>query len=209
MDVSGSCCPSPWSRDCAAPASSCPYTLDIVAFAEEEGVRFNSTFLGSRAVAGRFDSDVLDSVDADGITMRDAMVAAGYDPTAIPKAALDRAAALGFVEVHIEQGPVLLEALPLGVVTSIAGSVRCLVSITGLSGHAGTVPMHLRRDAAAAAAEIVLAIERRCGGAPGLVGTVGKLEVPGGAVNVIPGRCELSVDIRAETIRCATRRSPV
>jgi len=176
-----------------------PYTLTIVAFAEEEGARFKSTFLGSRALAGRFDPAVLDSVDADGITMRQAMVAAGLDPAAIPKAVLDPRTLLGFVEVHIEQGPVLLnEAVPLGVVTSIAGSVRCLVSITGLAGHAGTVPMHLRRDAAAAAAEVVLAIEKRCGGTPGLVGTVGQLRVPMGAVNVIPGRCELSVDIRAD-----------
>jgi len=176
-----------------------PYTLTIVAFAEEEGVRFKSTFLGSRALAGRFDPAVLDSVDADGITMRQAMVSAGLDPAAIPKARLDPRTLLGFVEVHIEQGPVLLnEGVPLGIVTSIAGSTRCFVSITGLAGHAGTVPMHLRRDAAAAAAEVVLAIEKRCGGTPGLVGTVGQLQVPMGAVNVIPGRCELSVDIRAD-----------
>ena len=176
-----------------------PYTLAIVAFAEEEGVRFKSTFLGSRAVAGRFDPAVLESVDADGVTMRQAMVAAGLDPAAIPAAAFDQRKLLGFVEVHIEQGPVLLnEAAPLGVVTSIAGSIRCLVTITGLAGHAGTVPMNLRRDAAAAAAEVVLAVEKRCSGTPGLVGTVGQLQVPAGAMNVIPGRCELSVDIRAD-----------
>jgi len=176
-----------------------PYTLTVVGFAEEEGVRFRSTFLGSRALAGRFDPAVLDSRDADGVTMRQAMVAAGLDPAAIPLAALDPRTLLGFVEVHIEQGPVLLNATaPLGVVTSIAGSIRCLVSITGLAGHAGTVPMQLRRDAAAAAAEVVLAVERRCSGMPGLVGTVGQLQVPGGAANVIPGRCELSVDIRAD-----------
>ena len=176
-----------------------PYTLAIVAFAEEEGVRFKSTFLGSRALARRFDSAVLDSVDADGLTMREAMVAAGLDPGAIPAAALDPRTLLGFVEVHIEQGPVLLHAgAPLGVVTSIAGSVRCLVAVTGLAGHAGTVPMRVRRDAAAAAAELVLAVEKRCGGTPGLVGTVGLLQVPGGAMNVIPGRCELSVDVRAD-----------
>jgi len=176
-----------------------PYTLIIVAFAEEEGVRFKSTFLGSRTLAGRFDPAVLEFRDADGITMRQAMVAAGLDPAGIPAAALEPRKLLGFVEVHIEQGPVLLNAAaPLGVVTSIAGSLRSLVSITGLAGHAGTVPMHLRRDAAAAAAEVVLAVEKRCGGAPGLVGTVGQLQVPGGAPNVIPGRCELSVDIRAD-----------
>jgi allantoate deiminase/N-carbamoyl-L-amino-acid hydrolase len=176
-----------------------PYTLTIVGFAEEEGVRFKSTFLGSRALAGRFDPAAFDCRDADGITMREAMVAAGLDPAGIPAAALDPRNLLGFVEVHIEQGPVLLNAAaPLGVVTSIAGSLRSVVSITGLAGHAGTVPMPLRRDAAAAAAELVLAVEKHCSGTPGLVGTVGQLQVPGGAANVIPGRCELSVDIRAE-----------
>jgi beta-ureidopropionase / N-carbamoyl-L-amino-acid hydrolase len=176
-----------------------PYTLAIVAFAEEEGVRFKSTFLGSRALAGKFDAAILESVDADGITLRRAMLTAGLDPTAIPSAALAARELLGYVEVHIEQGPVLLnESAPLGVVTSIAGSIRCLVSITGLAGHAGTVPMHLRRDAAAAAAELVLAVERSCATTPGLVGTVGQLQVPSGAINVIPGRCELSIDIRAD-----------
>jgi allantoate deiminase/N-carbamoyl-L-amino-acid hydrolase len=176
-----------------------PYTLTIVGFAEEEGVRFKSAFLGSRALAGRFDPVAFDSRDAEGLTLREAMVAAGLDPAGIPAAALDPGKLLGFVEVHIEQGPVLLNAAtPLGVVSSIAGSLRSLVSISGLAGHAGTVPMPLRRDAATAAAEIVLAVEEHCSGTPGLVGTVGQLQVPGGAVNVIPGRCELSVDIRAD-----------
>jgi allantoate deiminase/N-carbamoyl-L-amino-acid hydrolase len=175
-----------------------PYPLEIIAFAEEEGVRFKSTFLGSRAVAGHFEPDVLESVDAQGIPLRAAMAAAGHDAAAIDAIARDPALLLGFVEVHIEQGPVLLDAgMPVGVVTSIAGSIRSLLTVQGLSGHAGTVPMALRHDAAAAAAEIVLAVERRCGSEPGLVGTVGKLEVPGGAVNVIPGRCELSIDIRS------------
>jgi allantoate deiminase/N-carbamoyl-L-amino-acid hydrolase len=108
--------------------------------------------------------------------------------------------------VHIEQGPVLLDAgAAVGVVTSIAGCVRSIVTVEGLSGHAGTVPMPMRRDAAAAAAEMVLAVERRCSSEPGLVGTVGKLEVPGGAINVIPGRCEFSIDIRSgrDTLRDA------
>ncbi|HLZ98678.1 MAG TPA: 2-oxo-4-hydroxy-4-carboxy-5-ureidoimidazoline decarboxylase, partial [Steroidobacteraceae bacterium] len=175
-----------------------PYALEIIAFAEEEGVRFKSTFLGSRAVAGQFEPDVLGSVDAHGTTMHAAMAAAGHDAAAIGAIARDPARLLGFVEVHIEQGPVLLDTgKPVGVVTGIAGSIRKLLTVRGLSGHAGTVPMALRHDAAAAAAEIVLTVERRCGGEPGLVGTVGKLEVPGGAVNVIPGRCDLSIDIRS------------
>jgi allantoate deiminase/N-carbamoyl-L-amino-acid hydrolase len=176
------------------------HTLEIIAFAEEEGVRFKSTFLGSRAVVGRFDPSDLDSVDADGTTLSDAIRAAGHDLAAIPAVARDASQVACFVEVHIEQGPVLLEAsLPVGVVTRITGSVRSAVTVEGLSGHAGTVPMALRRDAAAAAAEMVLAVERRCSEQPGLVGTVGKLDVPRGAVNVIPGRCEFSIDIRSES----------
>jgi beta-ureidopropionase / N-carbamoyl-L-amino-acid hydrolase len=175
-----------------------PYALEIIAFAEEEGVRFKSTFLGSRAIAGCFDPSVLDDVDASGITLADAIRGAGHDVAAIPDIARDSSQVACFVEVHIEQGPVLLGArLPVGVVTSIAGSVRSVVMVQGLSGHAGTVPMALRHDAAAAAAEMVLAVERCCTEQPGLVGTVGKLEVPGGAVNVIPGRCEFSIDIRS------------
>ncbi len=198
------------------------YPLEILGFAEEEGVRFKSTFLGSRAIAGRFDPTVLDSLDAAGVSLREAILAAGHDVAAIPAIARNPADVACFVEVHIEQGPVLLAASePVGVVTRIAGSLRSMVTITGMSGHAGTVPMSLRHDAAAAAAEIVLAVERRCSAQPGVVGTVGKLEVPGGAVNVIPGRCDLSIDIRsgedalrdaadadirAEIQRIATRR---
>jgi N-carbamoyl-L-amino-acid hydrolase len=178
--------------------SKLPFALEIIAFAEEEGVRFKSTFLGSRALAGRFDPRALDSTDAEGISMREAILAAGHDPAAIAAIARDSTQVLGFVEVHIEQGPVLLDAgAAVGVVTSIAGCVRSVVTVEGLSGHAGTVPMPLRRDAATAAAEMLLAVERRCSSEPGVVGTVGKLEVPGGAINVIPGRCEFSIDIRS------------
>lgn len=175
-----------------------PFHLEVVGFAEEEGVRFKSTFLGSSALAGRFNAALLDQQDGNGITMRQALADAGHDVDAIAAIARDPARLLGFVEVHIEQGPVLLErGLPLGVVTAIAGSSRYLVELTGLSSHAGTTPMGMRKDAAAAAAEIVLLVERRCAQAPSLVGTVGQLEVPGGSVNVVPGRCKLSLDIRA------------
>ena len=174
------------------------YPLEIIAFAEEEGVRFKSTFFGSRAAAGRFDLRDLESVDAGGSTLSEVLRAAGHDVAAIPAIARDPSQVACFVEVHIEQGPVLLESgLPVGVVTEITGSVRSAVTVEGLSGHAGTVPMRLRRDAAAAAAEMVLAVESRCREQPGLVGTVGKLDVPGGAVNVIPGRCEFTIDIRS------------
>jgi N-carbamoyl-L-amino-acid hydrolase len=178
-----------------------PFHLDVIGFAEEEGVRFRSTFLGSSALAGRFDPAVLEQRDAGGVTMRAALEQAGHDPAAIPALARDPASLLGYLEIHIEQGPVLLEhGLPLGVVTAIAGSARYLVELEGLAGHAGTTPMTMRRDAAAAAAEIVLLVERRCGppaDAAGLVGTVGQLAVPDGSVNVVPGRCRLSLDIRA------------
>jgi allantoate deiminase/N-carbamoyl-L-amino-acid hydrolase len=175
-----------------------PYHLEVIGFAEEEGVRFRSTFLGSNAVTGRFDLALLDQQDADGVTMREALESAGHDPAAIPAIARDPATLLGYVEVHIEQGPVLLEkGLPLGVVTAIAGSSRYSLELEGLASHAGTTPMTMRRDAAAAAAEIVLLVEQRCGNGGSLVGTVGQLAVPDGSVNVIPGRCRLSLDIRA------------
>jgi allantoate deiminase/N-carbamoyl-L-amino-acid hydrolase len=175
-----------------------PFDVEIIGFSEEEGVRFRSTFLGSSAVAGRFDPGLLSRTDADGITLDAALRAAGHDPDAIAALARDPARTLGYVEVHIEQGPVLLEEQrALGVVTAIAGSRRYRMTIHGRAGHAGTVPMNLRHDAVAAAAEVVLAVERCCSVAPGLVGTVGRLDVPNGAVNVVPGRCELTIDIRA------------
>ena len=175
-----------------------PFHLEVVGFAEEEGVRYRSTFLGSSAITGSFDPALLDAVDADGVPMRAALAQAGHDPAAIAALARRREDLLGFVEVHIEQGPVLLErGLPVGVVTAIAGSSRYLVELAGVASHAGTTPMGMRRDAAAAAAEIVLLVEKRCSGIPALVGTVGQLQVPGGSVNVIPGACTLSLDIRA------------
>lgn len=187
-----------------------PFDLEIIGFSDEEGVRFKSTFLGSSAVAGCFDSTLLDNVDAGGMSMREALRTAGFDPESIPALARNAEDLLGYVEVHIEQGPILLnENRPLGVVTAIAGSVRYNIVVTGQAGHAGTVPMSLRRDAAAAAAEMILAVEQCCSGAAGLVGTVGKLAVPNGAVNVIPGQCEFTIDLRAgdnETRDAALRR---
>jgi hydantoinase/carbamoylase family amidase len=181
-----------------------PFHLDVVAFAEEEGLRFRSSFLASSALVGQFDFARLGQTDADGVTLREAMCAAGLPGTeeAIAACAVDPRRLLGFVEVHIEQGPVLLDrGLPLGVVTSIAGNVRQRVTVTGLASHAGTTPMPMRRDALAAAAEMVLAVERRCGAprfaAKALVGTVGMAAVSQGAANVVPGRCEFSLDVRA------------
>jgi len=175
-----------------------PFHVDVMAFSEEEGVRFSTPYIGSSAIAGKFDAGILDRQDGDGNRLADVMRAAGHDPNMIPALARSPQELIGYLEVHIEQGPVLLhEDLPVGIVTSIAASVRQRVSITGTAGHAGTVPMALRHDAAAAAAEIVLFVERRCGAAASLVGTVGELCVPNGAINIIPGRCELTLDIRA------------
>ena len=175
-----------------------PFHLDVIAFSEEEGVRFSSSFLGSSAVAGRFDAKLLERRDAQGVTLAAAMAEAGLDATKIPALARRRDGLVGYLEVHIEQGPVLLEeGLPVGIVSAITGSVRSMVTITGTAGHAGTVPMARRHDAAAAAAELVLYVEKRCAQAPTLVGTVGKLVVPNGAINIIPGRCELTLDVRS------------
>jgi allantoate deiminase len=174
------------------------YALEVIGFADEEGVRFTSTLLGSRAVAGTFDPAALDTRDGAGLSLREAMLAFGLDPQRIGKAARRRSDVLAYLELHIEQGPVLeAENLPLGVVTAISGASRFLITLEGEAGHAGTVPMDLRRDALAGAAECVSAVERLCGAGQGLVGTVGQIAAEPGAVNVIPGRVSFSVDIRA------------
>lgn len=183
-----------------------PFAIEVIGFGDEEGTRFQAALLGSRAIAGTFDPAVLARMDARGITLAEAMRAFGLDPAQIETLARRRREVLAYVELHIEQGPVLeAENLPVGIVTSIAGATRAAVELTGEAGHAGTVPMALRRDALAAAAEIVLAVERYCAARPGLVGTVGQLLASPGAVNVIPGRVCLSLDIRAaeDTLRRA------
>ena len=179
-----------------------PFAIEVVAFAEEEGQRYKATFIGSGALIGPFDAAWLDQRDADGITVRDAMRHAGLPATVAAIAALrrDPARYLGFVEVHVEQGPVLAElGLPLGVVTSINGGVRYAGEVRGMASHAGTTPMTSRRDAAAAVAELALYLEKRAGSEPNVVGTMGMLEVPNGSTNVVPGRCRFTLDIRATT----------
>ncbi len=175
-----------------------PFAIEVIGFADEEGTRFNATLLGSRAVAGTFKPEVLANLDKDGVSMREAMQHFGLDPARIGEAAHRREDVLAYAELHIEQGPVLeAEGLPVGVVTAINGATRFAIEVDGLAGHAGTVPMTLRQDALAAAAACVLAIERRCGSEPDLVGTVGKLECLPGAVNVIPGKVKFTIDIRS------------
>ena len=177
-----------------------PFGFEVVGFAEEEGQRYKAVFLGSGALTGHFDMTWLDQKDANGITMREAINHAGLCIDDIPKLQRDPAQYLGFVEVHIEQGPVLNEIdLPLGIVTSINGSVRYVGEIIGMASHAGTTPMDRRRDAATAAAELALYVEQRGASVPNLVATVGMLEVPNGSINVVPGRCKFSLDIRATT----------
>jgi allantoate deiminase len=174
------------------------FALEVVGFGDEEGVRFNATLIGSRAVAGTFRREVLDAVDRDGISMREALRRFDLDPERIGEATKRREDVLAYAELHIEQGPVLeAERLPLGVVTAINGANRYAVEIDGVAGHAGTVPMTLRQDAMAAAAECVLAVERRAGAEPELVGTVGKLECLPGAVNVVPGKVKFTIDLRS------------
>jgi allantoate deiminase len=174
-----------------------PFGVEVLAFADEEGLRYGSTYLGSRAVAGTFDPRDLERVDASGVTMADAIRAFGGDPNRIDEDRWRGGPLLGYCEVHIEQGPVLeARGLPVGVVSAIAGQSRFEIEFTGVAGHAGTVPMDRRRDALAGAAEFTLAVEAAASTQQGMVATVGKLEVQPGVANVIPAETKLSLDAR-------------
>jgi allantoate deiminase len=174
-----------------------PFALEVVAFADEEGARFGTAYLGSSALAGSFDGTALGRLDAEGMSLAEAIRRFGGDPAALPEAGRAPESLVGYAEVHIEQGPVLEQRdMPLAVVSGIAGQTRVALRFTGAAGHAGTVPMALRRDALAAAAEMVLAVEAVGRDTPGLVATVGELAVAPGAANVIPGRTGLTVDVR-------------
>jgi allantoate deiminase len=173
-----------------------PFAIEVVAFTEEEGLRFPS-FLGSQAMAGRFDPATLKVPDADGVTVAEAIRVFGGAPDLIAQDARKPHDLIGYLEVHIEQGPLLEQrGLPVGVVSAITGLSRSSLTFTGVAGHAGTVPMLMRRDALCAAAEFVLAAEAYARSAPGLVATVGQLAVSPGASNVIPGAVTLSLDLR-------------
>ena len=177
-----------------------PFGIEVVAFAEEEGQRYKATFLGSGALIGHFNPQWLDQADAAGITMREAMQHAGLCIDDIPKIQRDASQYLGFIEVHIEQGPVLTELdIPLGIVTSINGSSRYVCEMVGMASHAGTTPMDRRRDAACGVAELMLYAEQRAAQDGDSVATVGMLEVPSGSINVVPGQCKFSIDMRAPT----------
>ncbi len=173
-----------------------PFSIEVAAFSEEEGVRFGVPFIGSRALAGTLDAALLSRRDAAGISVEEAIRAFGLDPARLPEARLD-GGVFGYLEFHIEQGPVLESlGLPLGVVTSIAGQSRLTVNFRGQANHAGTTPMHLRRDALAAAARWISVVERRARANPGLTATVGAVEVRPGAANIVPGEVHASLDVR-------------
>ena len=178
-------------------AKRLPFALELLAFADEEGLRFGSTYLGSAALAGTFDAPDLDRIDADGISMRAAMRRFGGDPDRIGGDRWTAARPLGYLEVHIEQGPVLeSRGAPVGIVSAIAGQNRYVLTFKGEAGHAGTVPMDRRRDALVAAAEFVLAVETEARTLPGLCATVGQVAVQPGATNVVPGEVTVSLDVR-------------
>lgn len=173
-----------------------PFSIEVVGFSEEEGVRFGVPFIGSRALAGTLDADVLGRVDTSGRSVTDAIRDYGLDPSCIANARADDQA-LGYLEFHIEQGPVLDSlSVPLGIVNAIAGQSRLAVTFTGTASHAGTTPMHARRDAVAGAAEWISGVETVARRTPGLVATVGHLRARPGAANVVAGVCEASLDVR-------------
>lgn len=175
-----------------------PFAIEILAFGDEEGVRFPATLSSSRAIAGTLDPETLAGKDSDGIVLADALRDFGCDPTGWASARMSPADVIGYLELHIEQGPVLeAENLPLGIVSAIAGATRLAVTVEGIAGHAGTVPMKLRRDALTAAAEMVLAIESIARAEPDLVATVGVIEAKPGAVNVVPGAARFTIDVRS------------
>lgn len=181
----------------AARGERLAFPIDVCAFADEESVRYGTTYLGSSALAGRFDAEWLERRDQDGVALRDAMTAFGADADGVAEAALAPRSVLAWIELHIEQGPRLERAdVPLGVVTGIQAQERRRIIVTGTAGHAGTTPMDGRRDALAAAAELVLAVERAGRDTNGIVATVGTLSVEPGGINVIPGRATFTIDVR-------------
>ncbi len=173
-----------------------PFAIEVIGFSEEEGVRFNKPFLGSLALVGKLDTDILTRTDRSGISVRQAIDDYGLDPTQLPAAALANET-FAYLEFHIEQGPVLeSENTALGIVEALVGQTRMELIFTGHANHAGTTPMHLRHDAIAAVAEWIVAVEAYAGSHNGLVATVGKVEAAPGAGNVIAGRVIASLDVR-------------
>jgi allantoate deiminase len=176
-----------------------PFTIEVVGFSEEEGVRFGTPFIGSRALVGSLDEETLNRRDTQGISISKAISNFGLNPAEIPQAAVGDDT-LGYIEFHIEQGPVLEKAgHSLGIVETIAGQSRMQFTFVGHANHAGTTPMNLRHDALAAAAEWISAVERHAQNVAGLVATVGSMQAKPGAVNVIAGEAQLSLDVRHQS----------
>jgi allantoate deiminase len=174
------------------------FAIELLAFSEEEGIRFGTPFIGSRAVVGALDETALDRRDTNNISIREAISKFGLDPSKILDAAIKPSDnALGYLEFHIEQGPVLEHLnLPLAIVDAIVGHSRFELHFAGAANHAGTTPMNLRRDALVAAAEFVVGVEKHAIAVPGLVATIGILEPKPGAINVIAGECRATLDLR-------------
>lgn len=180
---------------------SLPFHIELIAFSDEEGVRFHTTYLGSKVVAGSFDETLLDKKDASGIPLIDVIQRIGGNVAHLQSDAIAKENWLGYFEIHIEQGPVLYERnVPVAIVTDIAGQKRIELTFRGMAGHAGTVPMSMRQDALCAAAEFVLAVEQLASSQPNLVATVGKLNVLNAASNVIPGEVSCSLDVRSNDV---------
>ncbi len=176
-----------------------PFHIELIGFCDEEGCRFHTTYLGSKVVAGSFDRSLLDAKDASGVSLQQVIEQNDGDSNKLPDDAIPKKDWLGYYEIHIEQGPVLYEKnIPVGVVTAIAGQYRIALIFNGEAGHAGTVPMNMRKDALAAAAEFVLEVEKLASADAGnLVATVGKLHITHAAGNVIPGEVICSLDLRS------------
>jgi allantoate deiminase len=175
-----------------------PFAVEVIGFGDEEGVRFGTTMLGSRAIAGALDAGILETKDSSGTTIAQALRAFGLEPEKLGEVKKRRSDVLAYAELHIEQGPVLeAEGLAVGVVTAINGFSRLRVTLSGMAGHAGTVPMNLRRDALVAAAECITAVEKSARTHSDVVATVGRIEASPGAINVIPGKVVFTVDVRA------------
>lgn len=175
-----------------------PFHIDVIAFSDEEGTRFQSTLLGSKAISGIFDPAMLTAEDANGVSMRDALVSFGCNPDLISEDAYEKENVLGFVELHIEQGPQLEQAnLPVGVVTAMTGIERHTLSIIGKASHAGTVPMDLRQDALVGAAQVIHMFDQLCKREEDLVGVVGKIANYPNGVNVIPQQTDITIELRS------------
>ena len=184
-----------------------PFHLELIAFSEEEGVRFHTAYFGSKIVAGNFTASLRETKDANGISIEQLLEELNYDAAQLPDDAIKPEESLGYYEIHIEQGPVLYNSdIPVGIVSAISGQRRVNIEFTGIAGHAGTVPMKMRTDALCTAAEFILAVEEfALDKKSGVVATVGKIKVQHGASNVIPGKVSCSLDLRGSSKKKLTR----